>query len=286
MNKRDLYTDLLIKILANTIYGDPPSEQARQDFDPSARKDGRHWSSIIHAMLGRIKILANTIYGDPPSERAKREFDPSARKDGSDWPSVAHTMVGIRRLENLRDLTQRALDENIPGHFIETGVWRGGCCILMRGILAANEVLDRKVYVADSFKGLPPPKIEQDAGDILYTYPALAVSEAQVRANFEKYGLLDDRVVFVSGFFQDTLKLLDVSPFALLRLDGDMYESTYTALEQLYPRLSPGGFVIIDDYGCFPNCARAVTDYRTKHGIAEPLHEVDWSGVWWQRTAV
>jgi O-methyltransferase len=232
-----------------------------------------------------IKILANTIYGDPPCERTKQNFDPLIRSEGKDWPSVAHTMVGVRRLENLRDLTQRVLDENTPGHFIETGVWRGGCCILMRGILAANEVLDRNIYVADSFKGLPPPKIEQDAGDLHYTFPELAVSEAQVRANFERYGLLDDQVVFVSGLFQDTLKLLDVSPFSLLRLDGDMYESTYIALEQLYPRLSPGGFVIIDDYGAIPNCARAVTDYRAKHGIAEPLHEVDWTCVWWQRVA-
>jgi len=231
-----------------------------------------------------IKVLANTIYGDPPCDRPGREFEPSERYEGRDWPSVAHTMVGIRRLENLRDLTQRALDEHIPGHFIETGVWRGGCCILIRAILAANDIRDRNVYVADSFKGLPPPTSTQDAGDIHYTFPQLAVTEAEVRANFEKYKLLDDQVLFVSGFFQDTLKLLNVAPFALLRLDGDMYESTYTALEHLFPRLSVGGFVIVDDYGAIPNCARAVTDYRAKHHITDPLNGIDWTGVWWQRT--
>jgi len=233
-----------------------------------------------------IKILANTIYEDPPCEGWKQPFNLSVRNDGKDWPSVAHTMVGIRRLENLRDLTQRVLKENTPGHFIETGVWRGGCCILMRGVLAANGVRDRNIYVADSFKGLPPPSGLQDIGSIIHTFPELAISETQVRANFEKYGLLDDQVIFVPGFFQDTLKVLDASPFALLRLDGDMYDSTYVALEQLYPRLSPGGFVIIDDYGAIQHCARAVTDFRAKHGIVEPLQQVDWTGIWWQRAVI
>jgi O-methyltransferase len=230
-----------------------------------------------------IKTLANAIYGDPPAAPKNTLFEESARAEGKDWPSMAHTMVGLRRLENLRDLTQRVLDENIPGHFIETGVWRGGCCILIRGILAANRVKDRNVYVADSFSGVPPPKKEEDAGDILHTYKELAVPETEVRANFAKYGLLDERVVFVSGQFHETLPLLEASPFALLRLDGDLYESQYVALEQLYPRLSPGGFVIVDDYYCIPTCTRAVTDYRTRHGITAPINEIDWSGGWWQK---
>lgn len=231
-----------------------------------------------------IKTLANTVYSDPPCERPDQSFDAGMRDEGKDWPSVAHTMVGIRRLENLRDLTQRVLDDNVPGDLIETGVWRGGCCILMRGILAANGDTGRRVYVADSFQGLPPPKVAQDEGDILYTFTQLAVSQEQVRSNFERYGLLDDRVVFVPGFFQDTLKHLDVSKFSLLRLDGDMYESTYTALENLYFKLSVGGFIIIDDYGAIPSCALAVSDFRAKHGINDPIHEVDWTGVWWQKT--
>jgi hypothetical protein len=194
-------------------------------------------------------------------------------------------MVGIRRLENLRDLVQQALDRDVPGHFIEAGVWRGGCCILMRGILAANGVADRRVYVADSFAGLPPPRLDQDRGLNFHTYSELAVSEAQVRENFKKYGLLDDQVVFVRGLFQDTLAALDVSSFALVRLDADMYESTYVALDELYPRLSPGGFIIIDDYGALPACRRAVTDYRAGRAISEPLCRADWSGVWWQKAA-
>ena len=236
-----------------------------------------------------IKILANTIYGDPPCDRPTQDFDPSVRNDGRDWPSVAHTMVGIRRLKNLCDLTQRTLDENIQGDFIETGVWRGGCCILMRGVLAANSIRDRKVYVADSFQGLPPPRphlFPKDTGDIHHTIPELAVSLDEVKANFRRYDLLDDQVIFVKGFFSDTLPSLDAEAFSLIRLDGDMYESTYVALENLYPKLSIGGFVIIDDYGAIEQCRAAVTDYRAEHRIVQPLHKIDWTGVWWQKAPI
>jgi len=237
-----------------------------------------------------IRSLSNMIYGDPPlpplTAGREQAYSPKVRKIGRDWPSIAHTMVGLARLENLRDLAQAAIDKNIPGDFIETGVWRGGCCILMRGVLAANLITDRKVYVADSFAGLPrpnPAKYPEDEEDKLYTYKELAVSVEQVKANFAAYGLLDDKVVFVQGFFQDTLPKLDAGPLALIRLDGDMYESTIVALDALYPRLSPGGFIIVDDYGNIKACRQAVTDYRNCNMIDTPIQGIDWSGIWWQK---
>ena len=234
-----------------------------------------------------IKTLTNLIYGDPSTHPSNSgPFRPELRSEGRDWPAVAHTMVGVRRLENVRELAQRVIDEGIPGDFVETGVWRGGTCILLRGILAANAINDRKVYVADSFAGLPPPKphaFPQDEGLNLHLHPELAVSLEQVKANFARYGLLDEQVVFVKGLFQDTLPSLDVGPFALIRLDGDLYESTYVALKTLYPNVSPGGFVIIDDYGAVPSCRAAVLDYRTLMGIEVSMHEIDWTGVWWRK---
>src|SRR5579872_7299671 len=216
-----------------------------------------------------IRCLTNTIYGDPSMDPWHgAHFDQASRQRGEDWPSIAHSMAGIARLENLRDLTQRVLDEAIPGDLIETGVWRGGCCILMSGVLAANDVKDRKVFVADSFAGLPPPDPIRYPADVncnFDTYTELAVSVDQVKANFAAYDLLDDNVVFVPGYFQDTLPALEAGPFALIRLDGDMYESTIIGLQALYPRLSPGGFVIVDDYGAIPACRQAVTDYRQQN---------------------
>jgi hypothetical protein len=234
-----------------------------------------------------VKTLTNVIYGGDASTRpGQTGFDSKLRERGGDWPSVAHTMVGLVRLTNLKQLTQRTIDERILGDYIETGVWRGGCCILMRAVLEANQVRDRKVYVADSFAGLPPPKPDQypiDAGDIFHTYRQLAIPIEQVRSNFATYGLLDDQVVFVPGFFQDTLPSLKAGPFALIRLDGDMYESTIVALTSLYPKLSPGGFVIIDDYD-LPRCKAAVDDFRRDRSIRSAIKYIDGAGVWWRKS--
>ena len=233
-----------------------------------------------------IKILTNMIYGDSSTNPGYAgPFQPLVRSEGRDWPAVAHTMAGLRRLENLRELAQRVIDEEIPGDFVETGVWRGGCCILMRGVLAANTIKDRKVYAVDSFAGLPPPKPQfpQDEGSTLHLFPELAVSVEEVKANIARYGLLDEQIIFVKGYFQDTLSSLDAEKFALIRLDGDLYESTYIALDALYPKLSPGGFAIVDDYGAVPACQAAVSDYRALLGIETPIHEIDWTGVWWQK---
>ena len=89
---------------------------------------------------------------------------------------------------------------------------------------------------------------------MLHSYPALAVSIETVRANFARYDLLDEQVVFLQGWFRDTLPTAPIEKLAILRLDGDLYESTMDALRALYDKVSAGGFVIVDDYGAFPNC--------------------------------
>jgi O-methyltransferase len=235
-----------------------------------------------------VRNLVDGIYGEPWDGpwRPGNKFDRLPHPPGLLGPTIAHTMVGVDRLENLRRLTQLALDENIPGDFIETGVWRGGCCILMRGILAVNEIPDRKVYVADSFAGVPPPRPDVYPADRdlhLELNSELAVSRAVVKENFRRYGLLDNQVVFVEGLFSKTLPALAAGPFALVRLDGDLYESTYIALQCLYPKLSPGGFLIVDDYGVVEACRQAVDNYRTEHNIDAQINWIDRTGVWWRR---
>jgi O-methyltransferase len=237
------------------------------------------------------RCLTNTVYGDGYTDwRApdvERPFDASLRELGRDWPRQAHTMIGQRRLRNLRELVETAIREDIPGDLIETGAWRGGACILMRATLAAFGDQERRVYVADSFQGLPPPDPENyptDLGDRLHTFGELSVSLGEVKANFAKYGLLDDRVVFLDGWFKDTLSAAPIERLAVLRLDGDMYESTMEALTALYDKVSTGGFVIIDDYGCIDACRKAVHDFRDARGIADKIVDIDGWGVYWRKS--
>jgi Macrocin-O-methyltransferase (TylF) len=191
-------------------------------------------------------------------------------------------MIGLRRLRNLRDCIEVVLAEDVPGDIIETGVWRGGACIYARAILAVHGVTDRDVWVADSFEGLPPPTSPHDIGLDLHLVPELAVSDRDVRANFERYGLLDDRVRFLKGWFKDTLPG-PIRQVAVLRLDGDLYESTWDAIAALEPLVAVGGFVIVDDYGVVPACAKAIHDYRAAAGIDAPIVDIDGAGVYWRK---
>lgn len=214
-------------------------------------------------------------------------YDKNRRQLGRDWPGMAHTMIGIRRLDNIQHCIECALNHGIPGDVIETGVWRGGATIFMRGVLKAHGVTDRFVWVADSFEGLPRPNLEKypaDANSGYHLLLNLAISIDEVRANFERYGLLDSQVRFLKGWFKDTLPSAPFSSFAVIRLDGDMYESTMDALVNLYPRLSRGGYIILDDYGLRDGlCKQAVTDYRTQHEIVDEITDIDGWGAYWRK---
>lgn len=209
---------------------------------------------------------------------------------GDVWPERAHTMVGRKRLNNVRDAVLDVLAKGVPGDLIETGVWRGGTTIFMKGLLTAAGDDKRKVYVCDSFEGLPPPsgKYKADKNSIFHTYDALRISKEQVQRNFQAYNLLDDNVEFVKGFFSDTMPTLKnrIDKLAVLRLDGDMYQSNIVVLEALYDKLSDGGYVIIDDYGCCPGARKATDDFRAAQGITDELKKIDWSGVYWQKTSI
>jgi hypothetical protein len=234
------------------------------------------------------KCLLNTIYQDAPNDPwSGGRYHPELRADGRDWPSQAHTMIGARRLRQLRQACEQVLWDQIPGDFIETGVWRGGACILMRGVLQAYDDRRRRVWCADSFEGLPPPDAERyplDSNDSHHAFDQLRVSLEQVRANFERYDLLDEQVQFLQGWFHDTLPAAPIKRLAILRLDGDMYASTMQALEALYDKVSPGGYVIVDDYGAVPSCQAAVHHFRSRKQINERIIPIDWGGVYWRKT--
>lgn len=220
-------------------------------------------------------------------ERAGLRLVRSVAED-SRWglTDAALTLVSPERLDNLQACIDSVLLEGVPGDLMETGIWRGGAIIFMRGVLKARGVTDRLVWAADSFAGLPPPdpgKYPKDRGDIHHVLVFHAVPLERVHANLKHFGLLDDQVRFLDGWFRDTLPAAPVERLAVLRLDGDMYESTIQALEPLYPKLSLGGYLIVDDYESKPGCRAAVDDYRQEHGIAEPIVPVHGGAVYWRR---
>lgn len=237
------------------------------------------------------KVLTNVIYKDSAQQASWYYFGEGYREqsrvNGEDWPAVAHTMVGLKRLDYLQDCVETIIADKVPGDLIETGVWRGGACIFARGILRAYGVTDRTVWLADSFEGMPVTDDSSYPGDselALHKFnDQLAIPLDQVKANFDCYGLLDDQVAFLPGWFRDTLPNAPITRLALLRLDGDLYESTMDALVNLYPKLSPGGFVIVDDYA-IPACRAATLEYREKHGITDTLITIDHTSVYWRRS--
>ncbi|MCA0351005.1 MAG: TylF/MycF family methyltransferase [Chloroflexi bacterium] len=269
-----LYLDLLKRCIMGLVYEDQPLR------------------NIVYEPFS-----INAPYTGPYST-----FDREKRLNGHEWPSQAHTMLSMHRLNNIQSLVTDILEKQIPGDLIETGVWRGGATIFMRGILKAYNCNDRTVWVADSFQGFPkneeegllgetespglpqdqhgpPPKPIQDILDLLWKGTAYD----DVRQHFEQYGLLDDQVKFLKGWFCHTLHQAPIDNLALLRLDGDLYDSTYDALEALYPKVSQGGYVIVDDYATFEECYNAVHDYLESIGAEVTMQPIDEDSVFWQK---
>ena len=266
----NLYLDLMAKVLTRYNF---------EGRNKSVTLPGGSYESYLWQLL---------VAADPDRQLSivePGEFQPELREEGRDWPADAESMVGLKRLANIRACVESVLADGVPGDMVETGVWRGGSCIYMRAILAAHGDESRRIWVADSFEGLPAfdGRYEADIGDQFHTFKELAVSVDQVKDNFRRYDLLDDRVEFLVGWFADTLPGAPIEQIAVLRLDGDMYSSTMDALEPLYDKVSPGGYVIVDDYGAVPACAQAVEDFRRDRGITDPIHQVDWTGAYWRK---
>ena len=242
---------------------------------PSRSYESYLWDLVRGAMKGRdIRMVESG------------EFDREAREVGRDWPADAETMIGMKRMANVRACVESVIADQVPGDLIETGAWRGGSTIYMRAILKAHGETGRTVWVADSFEGLPAydGRYEADAGDQHHTRDELAISVDSVKDNFRRYDLLDEQVQFLVGWFSDTLPIAPIEQLAVLRLDGDMYSSTMDALEALYDKVSVGGYVIVDDYGAVPACAKAIHDFRDARGITDPIEEIDWAGVFWRKS--
>jgi len=272
MKIEEYYIDLLKKSLTDCIH-------ANKAFEFIPLHAGASFKSKLAIFLSRFLEKSNhKIVRYIPYIKEKRI-------NGLDHPANAESMIGLKRLDNLEYCIREIAKDNIDGDLIETGSWRGGATIFMRAMLKVLNINNKIVYVADSFEGLPKPeeaKYVIDKGDRHFDNPFLAVSLEQVKQNFENYNLLDSQVQFLKGWFKDTLPTAPVQKLSLLRLDGDMYQSTIEALDNLYPKLQKGGFCIIDDW-TLKGANQAVLDYRKEHNIKDEIITIDYSSAFWRK---
>ncbi len=255
---------------------------------------GQDGAEAVGLYLDLLKrSLTNTLFADEPNADDELEARYVAGFVRHYINGAAISMLPLARMDNLQACVTDVLARGVPGDLIETGVWRGGAVIFMRAMLKAYAVTDRRVWVADSFEGLPEPDaarfpIEAKAhhGPMMTkSFGKFAAGLEDVQRNFQAYGLLDGQVQFLKGWFKDTLPTAPIERIAVMRLDGDYYESTMDGLVNLYDKLSVGGYVIIDDYGedSWTYCRKAVEEFRSQRGIQEPILPVDTKCAYWQR---
>jgi hypothetical protein len=274
------YLDLMKKCLLASIY----EENAWYVLGSLDRKKGASLKEWAKSLIVRLFWTKGFLIVKP------RQFHDDKANQGL----FGYTMIGLARLNNIQTCIEDVIRNRIEGDLIETGVWRGGATIFMRAVLKAYGVSDRTVWVADSFEGLPTltgkdttykDDTSVDVTSLNDGGPmrlALAVSLERVKENFTKFDLLDNQVRFLKGWFRDTLPAAPIKKLSILRLDGDMYQSTMDALNALYGKVSSGGYVIVDDYNCWPHCKQAVDDFRKEHGITEAIIKIDSDAVFWK----
>jgi O-methyltransferase len=259
------YLDLLKKTLNASLF-----EQSRWHPAEAGQLRGYLRRSALKILTDKGFVVMNP-----------RRYSLEDVEEGKTWTNLGFTMVSLKRLDNVQACVEDVLAKGVPGDLVETGIWKGGVTILMRAILKAHGDADRLVWAADSFEGLPVPKDDQDGAD-LSKVDALKISLERVQDHFRRFNMLDDRVRFLKGWFADTLPTAPIEKIAVLRLDGDLYSSTMDALQNLYHKVSPGGYVIVDDYYSWPGCQRAVQEYLAAHGHTPDIKPVDWTCCYWQ----
>jgi hypothetical protein len=269
---RDRYLWLLKRALINLIYVE---HDLRLQF---LQREGRALEGLA---------LSRALRDIRTRDLAAYSAFVDGKLQGAEPRRHSHTMVGLFRLNNLERCAETLFRDGVPGDFLEAGVCQGGASIFLRALQVAHGQAHRQTWLADSFQGVAPSVSEVDRryGVELDEprAPWLAADLETVREHFRRYDLLGEAVRFLPGWLADTLPAAPIGPLALLRLDVDLYSATTTALDQLYERVSPGGFVVADDYGELECCRDAVDDFRRRAGVSEPLLWADANSVYWRK---
>lgn len=268
----DMYLDLMKKSLTRALFA---KSVERQTLEPK-RILFRSLNYVIQRFLKSVDLeLVRTVKSSPNDYL---ESSHAAYTRGED----AETMIGLRQLDQMQEAIKDVVARDVQGDLLEAGVWRGGMTIFMRAVLRTLEGNRRRIWVADSFSGLPTPNAEFDTFG--WQSGEMAVALEEVKANFERYGLLDGKVEFLKGYFNETLPSAPIEKLSILRVDADLYESTKDVLNSLYPKLSVGGYAIFDDYLNLEDCRKAIDEYRSDNDIGDRIVRIDNRSVYWIKT--
>lgn len=208
--------------------------------------------------------------------------------------SICHpfTMTSIERMYALYNATNFVLDNNIQGEFVEAGVWKGGSSMIIASVLFKRGVKNRMLYMYDTYEGMnTPTDIDKDfsGNDAMLEFSKQQKGEDEsywcysslneVKENLSKTGLDPNQIVFIKGKVEDTIPgTIPKNRIALLRLDTDWYESTNHEMEHLYPLLSSGGVLLIDDFGHWQGAKKAILEYFENNQISMLLNRIDYTG--------
>ena len=272
--------DLYLKLIEDTILS---------KIHPFTYADFKYNSKNI--LKNFIKFIIIKLF-NKNSQRLvlKRNIKDNEIENGLIRASNSYSMIGKKRLVNIKTLINSIIHEKIEGDLIEAGIWKGGVLIYMRACLKVHND-ERNVFGADSFMGLPEVDDVNFPDDKIYKKilkkgpdMSLIVDKKNVVDNLEIFNFNDDKTILLEGWFENTLKDSKIKKLALLRIDGDMYKSTYEVLDLLYEKVSKNGYIVVDDYGLKSQaCKKAVDDFRNKHNITNKINYIDWSGIYWKK---
>ncbi len=238
-------------------------------------------SAAVARRLGSSVRLGDSL-------RSRLDIEPDARRIIE--TVRPYTMTSPERIYALIQAVKYVVRGRIEGDIVECGVWRGGSMMAVAQTLLSLNETNRHLYLFDTFEGMPEPS-EQDvdvhgrraslllrAGRRTRDSTRAFESQESVRANLATIRYPQDCIEFVKGKVEDTVPGQAPAVISLLRLDTDWYESTRHELAHLYPRLSSGGVLIIDDYGHWQGARRAVDEYVSEHNVAVLLNRIDYTG--------
>ena len=229
-----------------------------------------------------IKLLSRMLVGRPLEGSCSfnnclqhKPYIPEKRQYGLDWPPFGYTMVGTQRLENFRAAILEVNRNKIPGAIAELGVWRGGAMI-MAAAVCKDASMQRELYVFDAFESLPGYGSSSSF---------LENSMDEVKQYFELFDVYDEHVHFVKGLFKESLpKFKDFQdPIAVLRVDGNFYDSYQDAMYYLYPNVPVGGIVIFDDVMSHAAVGRFWKDFKADYSMPEELNRIDRHSAWFRK---